>query len=146
MHRCFWSPCVLCFVAAWALASAGWRQSLPADEQTPETTPSERDRWMAAKLVSSQQILEHLTRGDFDKLQTSARRMHVLNFLEQWAREEDFERKSDYQGQLNAFEFATKELIRHAGDQNTDGCLSSYQALTESCVRCHQLIRDVQSR
>jgi len=98
---------------------------------------------MAAKLNISQQVLEHLTSGDFKQLETSARRMQVMNFLEQWVRDENFENASDYQGQLNAFEFATKELVRNAGSENVEGALKAYVTMTESCVRCHQLIRDV---
>ncbi|MGD9857471.1 MAG: hypothetical protein AB7U20_21220 [Planctomycetaceae bacterium] len=100
---------------------------------------------MAVKLSSAQQIFEHLTRGDFEQLETSARRMQVLNFLEQWQREREFKQASDYQGQLNAFEFSTKELMRHAKDKNVDGALKAYLAMSESCVRCHELIRDVPS-
>ena len=129
----------LCALAAVTLTDGGrWTT---ADDESPATA---QDRWMAAKLSSAQHALEHLTRGEFDKLQATARRMQVMNFLEQWRREEDFEEKSDYQGQLNAFEFATKELIRHAGDENTDGALEAYVAMTETCVRCHTLIRDVE--
>lgn len=113
-----------------------------ADDDRKPPAASERDRWMAAKLTSAQQIIEHLTSGDFKSLQESARRMQVMNFLEQWQREEDFEEKSEYQGQLNAFEFATKELIRHSGDRNVNGALDAYTAMTRSCVRCHSLIRD----
>lgn len=113
-----------------------------ADDQQKSAQPVDRDAWMEVKLTSAQQILKDLTSGDFKGLQTSARRMQVMNFLEQWQRDEDFEKKSDYQGQLNAFEFATKELIRNAGDENVDGALKAYVAMTESCVRCHQLIRD----
>ena len=101
---------------------------------------------MTVKLTSAQQILADLTSGDFERLETSARRMQVMNFLEKWLRDENFANKSGYQGQLNAFEFATKELIRNAQDNNTDGALKAYVALTESCVRCHQLIRDGDSK
>ncbi len=106
---------------------------------------TDQDRWMAAKLTSAQQIFEHLTRGDFEQLAASARRMQVMNFLEQWRRENEFKQRSEYEGQLNAFEFATKELVRYANDRNVDGALAAYLAMSESCVRCHKLIRDVPS-
>jgi hypothetical protein len=125
-----------------AMLAFDFEGAAAADDEPEAAAPEERDRWMAAKLTSSQQILEHLTRGEFEELETSARRMQVMNFLEQWLREEDFARESEYQGQLNAFEFATKELTRHAGDENVDGALNAYVAMTESCVRCHSLIRD----
>ncbi len=100
------------------------------------------DAWMTAKLVASQQVLTHLTMGDFEKMEESARRMQFVHYLEQWLRKEEFKNQSGYMGQLHAFEFATKELVRHAEDRDMDGALKSFQLVTESCVRCHQLIRD----
>ncbi len=116
-----------------------------AEARTDNALPVDNPltRWMHAKSSAGQQMFVSLAKGDFEQLETQARRMQVLNFLEQWARETDFQRKSEYQGQLNAFDFATKELIRHARDRNIDGSLNSYIALTKSCVRCHTLIRDV---
>ncbi|MCA9073389.1 MAG: hypothetical protein KDA93_00045 [Planctomycetaceae bacterium] len=128
--------------AMFAVALVGLGQPSSADDAADDSPQTDRDRWMSVKLTSAQRILEDLTTGDFDGLEAHARRMQVMNLLEQWIRDEDVERKSDYQGQLNAFEFATKELIRHAADDNSEGALKAYVALTESCVRCHDLIRD----
>ena len=62
-------------------------RSNDTDEASAESTPqTEHDRWMAVKLSSSQHVFEALTRGDFQQLETSARRMQVLNLLEQWDR------------------------------------------------------------
>jgi hypothetical protein len=107
-----------------------------------EPAGTDHDRWMAAKLVASQNIVADLTHGDFESLEENARRMQVINLLEQWMRDSEFERKSEYEGQLNSFEFATKELVRHAGDRNTEGALQAYLDMTASCVHCHELIRD----
>lgn len=131
---------VVC-TAGW-LAACGLQQSSMAQEKQPDRVEADRDTWMQVKLTSAQQILEHLTSGDFQKLETSSRRMQVLNFMEQWSRDAEFTQKSEYQGQLNVFEFATKELIRHAQDRDIDGSLKAYTKLTESCVNCHKLIRD----
>ena len=133
---------VVALVAVLAMALSVQPSNSIADDAVESSPPTERDRWMSVKLTSAQRILEDLTTGDFERLAADARRMHVMNFLEQWLREEDFEEKSDYQGQLNAFEFSTKELIRHAADENSEGSLKAYVAMTESCVRCHDLIRD----
>ena len=54
----------------------------------------------------------------------------------------EFTKKSAYLGQLNAFEFANKELIRQAEDGNIDGTLEAWLRLSRSCVECHKLIRD----
>lgn len=113
-----------------------------ADDEADDPAADDHDRWMTLKLVSAQNIVADLTRGDFESLEENARRMQVINLLEQWARDENFEQKSDYEGQLNAFEFATKELVRHAADENTDGALQAYLDMTTSCVRCHELIRE----
>jgi hypothetical protein len=113
------------------------------DRALEDPAETERDRWKASKLSISQQILKYLMSGDFKQLETSARRMQVMNFLEQWLRDENLGKQSDFQGQLNAFESGTKELVRHASDENVDGALKSYVAMTVSCVRCHQLVRDV---
>ncbi len=102
----------------------------------------EEDRWMHAKLETSQQIFAGLTRGDLETVKTRARGMLVIGVLENWLRKNEFTKKSAYQGQLNAFEFANKELIRQAEDGNIDGTLDAWLRLSRSCVECHKLFRD----
>ncbi|MEZ6057603.1 MAG: hypothetical protein R3C01_12960 [Planctomycetaceae bacterium] len=111
------------------------------EDQVPEGEQGV-DHWMKVKQRSAEEIFASLTNGDFKQLETSARRMQLLNVLEQWRRDHDLKNDSHYQAQLNAFEFATKELIRTAKDKDIDGALNSYVDMTRSCVRCHQAIRD----
>jgi hypothetical protein len=103
----------------------------------------ESDKWMHIKLKASQEIFAGLTHGDAKKIEDNSRRMLVLNLLEQWRRDNDFTRQSEYDAQLNAFEYATKELIRTSHDKDIGGALDAYVLLSKSCVKCHQLIRDV---
>ena len=103
---------------------------------------TEADRWMHAKLNYAQQIFAGLTEGDLEVVKKRAQLMAVVNVLEDWVKKSDFKKKSDYQGQLNAFEFANKELIRQADDENIDGALEAWLKLSRSCVECHKLIRD----
>ncbi len=103
---------------------------------------NEEDRWMHAKLDSAQQIFAGLTHGDLDVVKKQAQFMLVVNVLENWLKKNEFTKKSAYQGQLNAFEFANKELIRQAEDKNLDGALDAWVNLSRSCVECHKLIRD----
>lgn len=110
-------------------------------QQKPKET--EADKWMQIKLHSSQEILAGLTNADFKKIESQSRRLLVLNFLENWRRENSFVKESEYQKQLNSFEFATKELIRTAGAKEINGALDAYVLLTRSCVECHKLIRDI---
>jgi hypothetical protein len=103
----------------------------------------DENAWMRAKLNGSQNILAHLTTGDIAAVAADARRMQVMNYMEDWLTASEIQELSEYRGQLNAFEFSTKELIRHAEDGNVDGALDSYVDMTRTCVKCHQLIRDV---
>lgn len=111
--------------------------------EQPALSKTEENRWMQVKLHSSQEILAGLTNGDFKKIEEQSRRLLVFNVLENWRRENALAKDSEYQGQLNSFEFAAKELVRNAEAKNIDGALNSYVLLTRSCVECHKLIRDV---
>ena len=102
----------------------------------------EGDRWMHAKLDAAQQIFAGLTHGDLKTVKKSAQAMLVVHVMESWVKEKEFSEKSRYQGQLNAFEFANKELIRQAEDNYLDGALDAWVRLSRSCVECHKLIRD----
>lgn len=142
-----WKPVSFAALSVIAVLQVGAR----ADDETnasPEgadeaaQSATDPDLWMKSKQQSAQSIFAGLTQGDFDEVERSARRMLFVNVLEQWLRDEDFTRESDYRGQLNAFEFAAKELVRHAEDENMDGALEAYVQMSQSCVRCHQLIRD----
>ena len=99
-----------------ALCEAQTTRSEAAGAGTPALDAAQVDRWMQVKLKSAQDVFAGLTNGDFTAVENSARRMQVLNVLEQWSARREFIGKSDYQGQLNAFEFATRELVRHAVD------------------------------
>lgn len=112
------------------------------NEPVASKKESEADRWMHAKLNYAQQIFAGLTEGDLEIVKKRAQLMAVVNVLEDWAKRGEFKKKSAYQGQLNAFEFANKELIRNADDDNIDGALEAWLKLSRSCVECHKLIRD----
>lgn len=112
------------------------------DLTKPKEPKTEEDLWMHAKLQASQEIFAGLTHGDLDTVKHRARRMLANNVLENWLRKNEFTRKSAYQGQMNAFEFANKELIRNAEDGDIDGTLEAYVRLSRSCVECHKLIRE----
>jgi hypothetical protein len=102
--------------------------------------------WMKSKLASSQKILADLTNGDLEAVAVDAKRMQVMNLLEDWLTASELKDTSAYREQLNTFEFATKELSRHADDADLDGALESYVKMTRTCVQCHKLIRDVPER
>lgn len=123
------------------------KKPVPADSAiaTPADDKASADRWMLAKRHHAHEIFSGLTDGDYERIANGGRRMLVTGILEKWLRDSEFAKQSDYKGQLNAFEFANKELIRHAENQDIDGALTAYVKLSQSCVRCHKLVRDAKA-
>ncbi len=70
---------------------------------------------------------------------SSAGKMQVINYLEEW----DRGRNPEYKRQLRYFSDANAELIRQAGKKNLGGATLAYTQLTLSCVHCHNVVRDV---
>lgn len=135
---------VIAVTVAIAVAADKEKKKTKESEKEPVAAQKEDegDRWMKAKLHSAQQIFAGLTQGDLEIVKKRAQYMAVVNVLEDWLKKNEFTKKSAYRGQLNAFEFANKELIRHAEDDNLDGALEAWIKLSRSCVECHKLIRD----
>lgn len=144
------SPLIIVLVAVTAIAVSVFAadkdkkkpQETAKEPAAEQKTADEGDRWMQAKLHSAQQIFAGLTQGDLEVVKKRAQYLAVINVLEDWLKKREFKKKSAYQGQLNAFEFANKELIRNAEDENIDGALEAWVKLSRSCVECHKLIRD----
>jgi hypothetical protein len=134
------------YVALTALAlflTAG-AVAISSEEKKPEPAgaqkkPDEASIWMKKKLEFSQNILAGLTRADFEAVEMNAKAMNVLGFLEKWVRAN----RPDYQRELKYFETANKALIRQAEQKNLEGATLAHMLVTASCVRCHQVIRDV---
>ena len=115
---------------------------VPDDKKSGDEKVAARDKWMKAKQGHAQEIFAGLTDGDFDRMATSGRLLLGSGILEAWLKSREFEKHSDYRGQMYALEYANKELIRHAEDRNMEGALSAYVSLSQACVRCHMLLRD----
>lgn len=113
-----------------------------ADAETKGDKTGRGYRWMGLKLASSQSIFAELTRGNLEGVARQARAGQVVDALEYWLRGHTFRQQSEYQKQLNRYQFATRELARHADDDNIDGALESWLDVNRSCVECHKLLRD----
>ncbi len=135
------------------VAVAGMGVALVASAQAPPVagkaaadaagkSPDEVNKWMQSKLTSSQAIFAALTTGDAKAIETNARRMLLLNVMEQWKSNRPYMDHTDYEAQLNAFEYAVKELARTGREKDIDGALDAYVMLSKSCVKCHQTVRD----
>ena len=110
-----------------------------APAQGPAGASEKASIWMRQKLRASQEILRGLSDGDFQSIGANAQSMNVMEHLERWARA----RNPEYQTQLRLFEFANRELIRAASEQNLDAATLAYTQLTVSCVNCHKIVRNV---
>jgi len=113
-----------------------------ADAEKKSDKTGRGDRWMQMKLASSQLIFTELTRGNLEGVARQARAGQVVDALEYWLRGREFRQQSEYHKQLNRYQFATRELARHADDGNIDGALESWLDVNRSCVECHKLLRD----
>ncbi|MGL4550592.1 MAG: hypothetical protein ACRC33_05350 [Gemmataceae bacterium] len=98
--------------------------------------------WMAKKVEFSQKILAGLTKGDFEQVETAARDMYVVGYLEKF----DRTGMPAYRKQVKAFDAATKELISQAKAQDVAGATKAYTRLVVSCVECHQVVRDTKKK
>jgi len=109
------------------------------DQPKKDDEKDKASLWMKAKLELSKNILEGLTREDYDMISRNAKSMNYLRYLEQWARSN----QENYQRELKTFEAANKELIRQADNKSLAGTTLSFALLTGTCARCHQVVRDV---
>jgi hypothetical protein len=97
---------------------------------------------MHAKQQATHNILTGLTEGNFDKIRKNAEAMSLLDYLEGYARAD----VPGYKRQLSTFDSANRELIRQAREKNIEGATLAYTQLTISCIRCHQIVRDVKAK
>jgi cytochrome c556 len=126
-----------CLTAALAISFGLFAvASSPAQEKKPGDAKSEV--WMKAKLEASHNILDGLTKPDFAKIRANAEAMSFLGFLESWTRGD----MQDYKRQVVHFDFANRELIRQAREENLEGATLAYNQLVVSCVQCHRIVRD----
>ncbi len=108
-----------------------------ADDTPKVTKEKTMSFWMAKKLELSKAILESLTKGDFETLAKDAEQMRKLGKLEGFVR-----RNKVYQNQLQNFETANQELVRHSSRRNVEGATLAFNQLTTSCVACHTMLRE----
>lgn len=119
--------------------------SVGAAQEKPDPTAFKASEWMKAKLEMSQAMLDGLTNGDFEKLETNAQKMNVINFLEKLVAS-DKPHYKEYMRQLNAFETANRDLLRMSSAKNLEGSTLAYMQLTVSCVNCHKIVRDAKRK
>ena len=96
---------------------------------------------MRAKLDRSKKIFEAVIRQDFDSVSCAARELKRIAAATDWPLESDteFER---YRAQ---FEVQCDDLDRLAKGNSSNGIQITFLAMTETCIRCHDHVRDAKS-
>ena len=97
--------------------------------------------WMQQKLNYSQAILRGLATGELEEVAMNAEQMRLLSTVEGFFRRKE----PGYKGQLQSFDFASTEIVRHARAGNLEAAAMGYQQLAISCVSCHVMLREPKS-
>ena len=114
--------------------------SLSADEpQKPkQDEPQDASVWMRMKLDYSKNILEGITKGEFELVEDNALKLRGFNRVERFVRG----KWEGYSQQLQAFQHANDDLIKQARKKNVEGATLAFTQLTISCVNCHKKLRE----
>jgi hypothetical protein len=116
--------------------------AVTAQEQSTDTPPDKVSKFMRAKLVHSQKLLEALALEDFAQLAKHSQDLKLLSQESNWnvlqteqylLHSEDFRRRAD-------------ALTQAAKKKNLDGASLAYVELTLNCVQCHKHLRDVRGQ
>ncbi len=92
---------------------------------------------MAQKMELSKQLLESLTKEDFDKIAADAKQLRKLGKIEGIVRRQD----PAYRRQHQLFDSALADVISQADAKNVEGATLAFHQLTTSCVVCHKMLR-----
>lgn len=105
-----------------------------ADRQPPEKV----SKFMRAKLVYSQKLLEALALEDFPAMAKNAQDLKLLSQESIW----NVLQTEQYILHSDDFRRRTDALIEAAKKKNLDGASLAYVELTLNCVQCHKYVRD----
>lgn len=128
-------------MAAVLVSCLFWNGASAPSQEPKEEVKKKASVWMKTKLQFSQNILTGLTEADFGKIEKNADALNLTTLLEALFRS----KRPDYNQQIQLFAFANSELVRQARAKNLAGATLAYNQLTNSCVHCHQILRDAKS-
>jgi hypothetical protein len=113
-----------------------------ASAQDPATNAPEKvSKFMRAKLVHSQRILEALALEDFPQMAKHSQDLKLLSQESVWnvlQTEQYVKFSDDFRRRADALTDAAKK-------KNLDGASLAYVELTLNCVQCHKHVRDARA-
>lgn len=101
--------------------------------------PADLSDFMRVKLKNSQEVLEGLVLGDFDKIAKNAQDMSLLSLAETWQVLET----PQYIEYSRKFRKDADALAEAAKKKDLDRAAQLYTRVTLRCVECHKYVRDV---
>ena len=125
-------PVIFLHLVLLTLANAGL-----ADEGTDQP-PEKVSKYMRAKLVHSQKLLEALALEDFEQMIKHSQDLKLLSQESIWnvlQTEQYVQHSTDFRRRTDALTAAAKK-------KNLDGAALAYVELTLNCVQCHKYVRD----
>jgi len=99
----------------------------------------ELDDFMRAKLIHSQNVVEGLVLGDFEKIGKGAQEMSLLSLAATW----QVLQTPQYIEYSKKFRKSADALSEAARKKNLDQATKEYNAVLQRCVECHKYLRDV---
>ncbi len=95
--------------------------------------------FMRVKLQHSQNVVEGLVLGDFDKITKNSQEMSLLSLAASW----QVLQTPQYLEHSRKFRSAADSLTAAAKKKNLDKATEAYNLVTLRCVECHKYVRDV---
>jgi hypothetical protein len=126
---------VACLLVVFASLTA---TAARADE-TSDAPPDKVAKYMRAKLLYSQQLLEALALEDYEQMAKSSQDLKLLSQESIW----NVLETEQYVQHSNDFRRRTDALLQAAKRKNLDGASLAFVELTLNCVQCHKYVRDV---
>jgi len=136
MHR---KATALSVIAVVTLLGTFWR-TFGADDAPP--AKPELSDIMQQKMRHSQRLLEGLVDQDFEEIQTSADSLlskGIQDSIKQYPNRADDE---TYEHFRREYVIQSSKLVVCAKEENLPGATLYYQSLIQTCIACHQHLRD----
>ena len=95
--------------------------------------------FMRVKLQHSQNVVEGLVLGDFDKIAKNSQEMSLLSLAATW----QVFQTPQYLEQSRKFRAAADSLTKAAKEKDLDKATEAYNVVTLRCVECHKYVRNV---
>jgi hypothetical protein len=94
---------------------------------------------MAIKLKSSQSILEGIAINDHEKIEAAAEDLIKIIDLTEFL---NAYKGAEYKFYVKMFRQPAETIVKKAQVRSMDGVMLAYNDLTQTCLKCHQAMRD----